>query len=158
MKHELDCQNDPLDANLEKVLPALHEWHQINKHEMSSLKQQVARQDDSLCELHTKLDSGFTEVKEVLNSGKDQMKQELAGSFLQIAKHLVKDTGGTLSASTTLAEIVGPSRMTFEPASDITNTAQDTQASPTSETEVAVEHHLFRMKPKHLTNSSGSSA
>jgi hypothetical protein len=151
MELELSSENDPLDANLEKVLPSLHEWHRINKDAMMHLKQAVTTMGSKMEHIDTKMDSGFGEIKETLMSNKVQLKQELAGSFLEIAKYLVKDAGGEVSDRTTVAEIVDLSRMTLvEPAT--ANAAQDTgEPSPETETDPAEEHRLFRMIPKHLT-------
>lgn len=146
MKLELSSQNDPLDANLEKVLPSLHEWHRINRDEMSNLKQAVATIDVKMSDVHTKIDDSFTEMKGVLISNRQQTKKELAGTFLEVAKYLVKDVGGELSDSTTVADILGPSRMTPEDPVDDTDPVQDTEPSSISET----NNSLFRMKPKHL--------
>jgi hypothetical protein len=150
MTQELASQNDPLDANLEKVLPSLHEWHKINKDEMLRLKQAVSTMDCKVSDIHSKIDSGFGDIKDALMSNKVQLKQELAGSFLEIAKYLVQDAGGQVSDHTTVAEIVNLRRMTIdEPI--FANAAQDTgDTSPIIETDPAEDHQLYRMKPKHL--------
>jgi hypothetical protein len=151
MRHELSSQNDPLDANLEKVLPSLHEWHRINKDEMMRLKQSVSSIDGNLCDIHSRLDSGFSDIKQSLKSTKVQMKQELAGTFLEIAKHLVRDAGGQLSDSTTLRDIVGPSIMTQDEPVGAVDPAQDTlETSRIAEDPADEVHQLFRLKPKHL--------
>jgi hypothetical protein len=150
MAQELACQNDPLDANLEKVLPSLHEWHKINKDEMLRLKQAVSTVDCKVSDIHSKIDSGFGDIKDILMSDKVQLKQELAGSFLEIAKYLLRDTNGQMSDQTTVDEIVKVSRMTLEqPVFE--NAAQDTcETSPILETDPAEDHQLYRMAPKHL--------
>jgi hypothetical protein len=150
MRHELSSQNDPLDANLEKVLPSLHEWHRINKDEMMRLKQSVSSIDGNLCDIHSRLDSGFSDIKQSLKSTKVQMKQELAGTFLEIAKHLVRDAGGQLSDSTTLRDIVGPSIMTQDEPVGAFDPAQDTLETSRIAEDPAEVHQLFRLKPKHL--------
>jgi hypothetical protein len=147
MKQQLSSQDDPLDANLEKVLPTLHEWHRINRDEMSHLKEAVATIDVKMSDVHTKIDDNFSEMKEVLMSQKQVNKRELAGTFLEVAKCLVKDVGCEIDLNgTTLADILGPSTMTMDDPVDNTDPAQDTDASPMSETNVS----LFRMKPKHI--------
>jgi hypothetical protein len=151
MEKELSSQKDPLDANLEKVIPSLHEWHRINTKEVTHLKQAVCEVDEKMSDVHTKIDSGFSQIQETLMSNKAQVKQELAGTFLEIAKHLVKDAGGQLSASTTLLDIVGPCRMILEEPVGASNAAQGTSAASPTTVDGAVEHQLYRMKQKHLT-------
>jgi hypothetical protein len=155
MSQELASQNDPLDANLEKVIPSLHEWHRINKNEMFHLKESVSTIDGKLSEMQQKIDGGLQDVKRVLLSNNERAKQELAASFLQIAKYLIRDASGQSTdspTSPTLARIVGgPSRMTLdELPEDGHPPAQDSEeyneGSPNSETPIAT----FRMKPKHL--------
>jgi hypothetical protein len=114
MKKELLSEEDPLNANLEKNLPSLHEWHGINKHEVSSLKQAASSVEEKMSDIHTKIVVLVTSSNETLKSNKAHMKYELPGTFLEIAKYLVKDASGQVSDSTTLADIVGQSRMPFE--------------------------------------------
>jgi hypothetical protein len=99
------------------------------------------------------IDSGFQQfsqtLHETLKSNKQQTKQELAGTFLEIAKYLVKDGDAQVNGSTTLAEILAPSIMTDEDPAASPNAALDTRASPFPETTVAEEHQLFCLKPKH---------
>jgi hypothetical protein len=150
MAKELSSQNDPLDANLEKVLPSLHEWHRINKDEMARLKQSFSTMDCKMSDICNKVDNGFEQLTATLMSNKKQTKQEMAGTFLEIAKYLVKD-GHQVSDTTTLADIVGPCTMTLDEPVGSPNPAQDTfEASPNAESATG-DYLLFRMKPKHVS-------
>jgi hypothetical protein len=144
MARELTNQQDPLDANMEKVLPSLHQWHRINNEEMSRLKQSLCEKVDDLA---AKFETGFESFNNVLMSNKSDLKQELAHTFLQIAKGFLQD--GAIVNNSTFEDIAARQRITQEPVEDTAGTSNPAQDDDI-EVDPAEAHQMFRMVPKHV--------
>jgi hypothetical protein len=151
MTSELTNQEDPLDANMEKVLPGLHQWHRINNEGLSKLKGTVQDLTSSVSDLGTKFDTSFHHLSETLKSNNAELKEEMAYTFMDVARRLLQSGGGAVDNST-LDELVHRPRITQEPVHDPEESvipAQD-EVTGMNEDDPAIVHQLFRMVPKHL--------
>ena len=73
---ELHDEKDPLDANLEKVLPGVHQWNQINQAEIAKLRDLLV----TTSEQH--VSSKVDELHQTLISTKQDTDQKVVRGFL----------------------------------------------------------------------------
>ena len=59
MRVALETEKSPLDANLEKVIPGLHHWHQENNNVMKEVDKRLVGVADCLTGLEEKVRLGF---------------------------------------------------------------------------------------------------
>ena len=77
MEQALVNESNPLDADVEKVLPGVLQWHRDNSNELMSVRQQVSA-------LQTTIQNGFGEISDTFQ----QDRQELASVLIGIARQL----------------------------------------------------------------------
>lgn len=152
MTKELSDQKDPLDANLEKVLPGVHQWHRINSNQMSKLEESLRRIDG-------KLESGFEQMSETIALSQKESDKHLALSFLNIAQKLLDRNGlsvnvqtGVIGHSPGATSVTGVTEeLLMSPiGGGNSNPASATATTNDKEADPADTHMLFRMVPKHL--------
>jgi hypothetical protein len=150
MTDALSSQEDPLDANMEKVLPSLHQWHRINNQEMSNLRDSVQGLTGTLSDWGTKFDTGFQHLHQALKCNNTELKEEMAFTFIDVARRLLR-SGGTVDPST-LDQLVHRPRISHYPVQDPDEPMIPTQDNPSDidSEDPAEVHQLFRMVPKHL--------
>ena len=81
MKVALDTAQCPLDANLESILPGVH----LRLHANEAATQQVSIKVDGLGEL---VSNGFKNLQDTLLKSQQAQRQQLAGTFFNIASQL----------------------------------------------------------------------
>jgi Transcriptional activator of glycolytic enzymes len=78
MTKALRDENDPLDANLEKVIPGLHQWHSVNHSAVTKLTQSVDN-------LSSNVSHGLQDIFDVLKKERELADQRLAEAFRRLA-------------------------------------------------------------------------
>lgn len=86
MKHALESESSPLDANLESVLPGVHQWHQANESALRQLASGIERMGN---ELGTKMETFVG----TMATGQQESEERLAESFFQIAEGILARRG-----------------------------------------------------------------
>jgi len=84
MRSAIQHESNPMDADLEKVLPGVHRWHQANNQEMQTLSTTVT---DFIQEVRTAVKA----IHEDSSQRNREAGRQLASSFLQVAKSLVSN-------------------------------------------------------------------
>ena len=82
MAHGVANEDNPLDANLEKVLPSLQHWHSANNQAVSNLAQEFEAFREE-CREHLRQSAGQSDEQ------RKQSDRRLAQSFIQIAQALM---------------------------------------------------------------------
>jgi hypothetical protein len=98
MQDALTTEDSPLDANLEKVLPGVHQWHQANESAMHQLKTGVVG-------LGEKLESGLLQLAEFLKDGQADSEERLADTFMEIANGIMARRGLKRSTTSSRGEL-----------------------------------------------------
>jgi hypothetical protein len=88
MKMALENEDNPLDANLEKVIPGLHQWHQANHSELKNVKVSLEQVAEMMRE-------GFDGLEHVHTEKRAESDKHLAGVFLSIAVKLLQSSSGS---------------------------------------------------------------
>ena len=93
MKDALDNEETPLDANLEAVIPGLHQWQSQNNADLQGVGQKVDRVEGKMDSMHTVVTEGFKSMGRVLhesirNSSQDTTTR-IARSFLNVGSQLL---------------------------------------------------------------------
>ena len=78
MATELRNENNPLDANMEKVLPGLHQWHNINGN-------RIERVERALNTLSSNINVTLQTLKEETEAERYRGDQRLAETFRRLA-------------------------------------------------------------------------
>lgn len=158
MKNALENEANPLDANLEAVLPGVHQWHQVNQSGMQALGNKI----DSLS---SNVQQSLVNVAGNMERQQEESDKRLASSFLAIARQLLatspsrsrKNTDEDFNYDLHLAgDIDGAARMSKLPPMPTANSFE----SPTKE---QGQHQTkrntsdgglkFRMKARHASLS-----
>jgi len=95
MKQAIQNESDPVDANLESVLPRVFWWHNAQHSATTTLSSQVVQ-------LSKDLKSGLLEIHQHNAKQREESDRPLAASFIQVASELIK--GGS-SAIVGLGEL-----------------------------------------------------
>ena len=144
MKHALETVDCPLDANLEKVMPGVHQWHQATNDSINSLSRNVS---DLKGELKGELDNLYG----TLVTAKEDTKLDLAKVHMAIALQLMQ--GGVGDVNTVNMQSMSNLLLTSpQPTmrSPETTTTAATTVTPTTQDPADLDiNRLFRMKPKH---------
>ena len=82
MKTALENESNPLDADLEKVLPGIHQWHQANESKLWGVKSRLDEVIDTVKQ-------GFDGMVDVASETRAESDKCLAGVFLSIAAKLL---------------------------------------------------------------------
>jgi hypothetical protein len=86
MKHALINERCPLDANLETVLPGVHQWHRANDSAMSQLK-------TGLEGLGRELAGRLDTLQGTIQTGQEESEDRLAETFMDIARGIMAKRG-----------------------------------------------------------------
>ena len=143
MKHALETERCPLDASLEKVLPGVHQWHQVTNDSITSLSRNV---NDLKSEIKGDMENLFS----TMVTTKEDTKMDLAKVHMSIAMQLMQ--GG-------LGEVNSAISNNSQLSNLLLTSPQPTVPSPTATTITPPEdtgdpadldgNRLFRMKIKH---------
>ena len=124
MSSTLQQSSDPMDANLETVMPGVHQWHQVTNESIKAQSHAIHVLDEKFENLVEWIDEGLTRVVDHLDGHREALDRRLASTFLNIAQDLLYSTGGGKNQRDKLA--------TTSPNS-ISRTINDrTQTSPTA--------------------------
>lgn len=85
MKDSLANKANPLDANLEKVIPGLFDWQKANQQALQALDNKVDRR---LGEIGETLKTGFKDVIGELDVYEECVQEQLANTFERLANGL----------------------------------------------------------------------
>jgi hypothetical protein len=142
METQLNTQECPLDASLEKVLPGVHQWHRINNQEMTMIKR-------SMNELGDRVAQGFMDIQLALQGTKDETMQQLANTLVSASALLLTrpHTGTTGTAFSTTG--VAPRGHSVEGTATDSEQRVSTTVNDVSPIDPAELHGRFRMRPKH---------
>ena len=133
-KMELALQNedDSLDANLEKVLPGIHQWHNANNSAIKKL-------EDGIVTLYRVTKEGFEEAATAAAESRQESNARLAEKFMSIAQNLLEESkGGTPSPR----KIYAPTQ--YQPTQD-----KDQGSNEPSPPLLDTSTLRFTMKRKH---------
>ena len=83
MRFELENAKSPLDANLEAVIPGLHQWQSVNHKELGSVKSAVESLSQRVAE-------GFRDSTQASADSRVASDQKLASAFINIAHQLLR--------------------------------------------------------------------
>jgi Centromere DNA-binding protein complex CBF3 subunit, domain 2/Transcriptional activator of glycolytic enzymes len=144
MRIAIDSEKCPLDANLEYVLPGVHQWHNLNNAAVKVVGSEVEQLKVAVAE-------GFIRVEKVMNNHRAESDKRIAASFLSIARDLLHDASAETVRDNSRdqsreQEVGSPSSSTGPSFSETENNERaQTQASDDS----AEYHRGFRMENKH---------
>ena len=85
MTSELNNEQNPLDANLEKVLPGLHQWHNINAGQLQKV-------ETAINTLSSSINTGLQTLKEQAEAERLHADQRLAEAFRRLADAYVPNS------------------------------------------------------------------
>lgn len=153
--------NDPLDANLESVLPTVHQWHQATNDSIKATNAGLLDLKGEVNELADRIDAGLTKVVNHLDQQREESNRNLASSFVTIAQHLINDSGRRRTSLVPpskdpqdfmATEVTGNASPT-SPISVPENTCSPTTSPPiNSEIECDLEEQRsYRMVKRHLS-------
>jgi len=82
MKVALETESSPLDANLESVLPGLHQWHTANNAALKRLQTDVTS-------LESRVDSRVDGLKDFMEAQQEEHEDKLLIAFSAAARSLL---------------------------------------------------------------------
>ena len=88
MKEALAGEQCPLDANLEKVIPGLHNWHKEHHNAMRKLDKKIS---DGLGTLEQQMKTGFETVVKQVRKESTRTDDRMADMLMEMA---IKLRGG----------------------------------------------------------------
>lgn len=144
MRRALSSEVNPLDASLEKVMPRVHQWHQITNDSIMNFK-------NFMTDVHTDLKVHLEMIHGAILSTREDTKLELARMHMSMARQLLK---GHVAVPATLMEASRESaeclvtQQTNTHDSDATRHEEVANAADNNE-DPAENHKLYRMKLKH---------
>ena len=150
MKHALETEVSPLDANLEKVMPGVHQWHQITNDSINKLSRAVT-------DFQGELKGEVENLHSTILTTKEDTKLDLAKVHMAIALQLMQGGVGDVNAVNINAAnsmlLTSPQPTKTSPDSTIPPPTTATTVSPISTVDPADLdiNRLFRMKPKHTS-------
>ena len=151
MKQALEKEECPLDANLEKVLPGVHQWHQVTNDSVNNLSRNV---NDLKSELKGELENIYSTLLTV----KEDNKMDLARVHMGIAMQLMQGGLGdvnTVSTETVQQMLLTMPQPTMRSPETVTTTitanATENNMPETGDPADLDVNRLYRMKPKHTS-------
>ena len=134
-------EENPLDANLEKVIPGLHHWHTATHSAVTSLSTRI---DD----FQGDVKAHIQELKAAVLEGNKKSNQKLAGEFMRIAHSLLAEERGLND------EPEAPSRFELQMEGDSMDGigdffAQDDPPAALDMPHDHFDHKSFQMANKH---------
>jgi len=85
MGQSLATENNPMDADLERVLPGVHRWHQANQSSINGMCNKV----EGLITVVKESKQDITDLKEELQSQPQESEQRLANAFMTLTRELL---------------------------------------------------------------------
>ena len=82
MHHSLSTESNPIDADLERVLPGVHRWHQANQSALTVINTKVD-------ELVNEFRNGLQQLQEHNTATRVDSDQRIGAAFLRIAQDLL---------------------------------------------------------------------
>ena len=161
MKHALETEDCPLDANLEKVMPGVHQWHQVTNDSINNLNKCVK---DFQGEVKGELEN----LLSIIMIAKEDSKHDLARVCMSIAMQLMQGGPGDSNA-VNMSNLQNMLLTMPQPTGTRSPQASNTTTDPTTVTGAATTtttqedstdpadldcNRLFRMKPKHTSLSA----
>ena len=151
MKQALETEDCPLDANLEKVMPGVHQWHQVTNDSINTLSRNVN-------DLKSELKGDMENLYSTLVTAKEDSKVNLARVHMAIAMQLMNGgLGDVNSVNMNLVDnmlLTMPQPTMTSPTAATTTTptttATTTEQQPEDPAELDI-NRLFRMKAKHTS-------
>ena len=145
MKVALETEKCPLDASLEKVMPGVHQWHQITNDTINSLARNVT-------DLKGELKGEMENLHGTLLTAKEDTRMDLARVHMAIALQLMQ--GGVGDVTNVNMNSLPTNMLLTSPQPTVR--CPYTTTPPTMATEEVPQdpadldaNRLFRMKPKH---------
>ena len=138
----LESEKCPLDASLEKVMPGVHQWHQVTNDSINGLSRNMI---DFKSELKGEMENLFS----TLITTKEDTKMDLAKVHMSIAMQLMQGGVGEVNSASQSNEM---SNLLLTSPQPTMRSPQGTTISPDDTTVDPAEldaNRLFRMKPKH---------
>ena len=89
MKAAIDNSTDPMDANLETVLPGVHQWHQATNQSIKATSNAIYALDEKFDSFTDCLNEGLSRVVHHLDGHRQASDRKLAETFLNIAQDLL---------------------------------------------------------------------
>jgi Transcriptional activator of glycolytic enzymes len=156
MKLALETESSPLDANLESVLPGLHQWHTANNQAIGILDKKV----DTFTEKVINRLEYLVEKANNADNYRENTETRLA-AVLQVGSDILRNGRelpvGVMELLTAASVSGDASRLTDSPIGDVNGSQldhQDTVAVTVEEEDndddVEEQKH-YRMRPKHAT-------
>ena len=97
MKSVIQQSSDPMDANLETVLPGVHQWHSVTNDSIKENSTAINALDEKVDTLADRIDMGLSKVVDHLDNQRAQSERTLAATFINIAQDLlIRSSGGRL--------------------------------------------------------------
>ena len=154
----LQQTTDPMDANLETVMPGVHQWHQVTNESIKAQSHAIHVLDEKFEFLVEWIDEGLTRVVDHLDENREAPDRRLASTFLNIAQDLLYSSGSRQDKSATVSPIsinrksddctqTSPNAMSEE---DEVMTAEQQNLTKTEGTTVD-KQSAYRMVKKHKT-------
>lgn len=144
MKLSLENDNSPLDADLHKVLPGVHERLQANHAAIEAVDRKVTAKLDTI---HDSVTTGLHGLRSVMVQHKEETDElvglSLGRSLVQAGNNLMRS-----SPSNRANESFDSDDFSVKPTPPVINNINNSGGC-SSPTEVAEDHKFFRMILKH---------
>ena len=85
MKEALESEKCPLDANLEKVIPGLHMWHQENHGAIKKLDKKLV---EGIGGLKSQIKDGFKVLETTMEEERARTDDRIGDLFMEMASKL----------------------------------------------------------------------
>ena len=142
--HQEEC---PLDASLEKVMPGVHQWHQVTNDSINNLSKTVK-------DFQGEVKGELEHLHSTLLTAKEDSKLDLAKVHMAIALQLMQ--GGVGDVNSVNMNCISNMLLTM-PQPTVRTSPEATTTSPTTTGDEIADpaeldaNRLFRMKPKHTS-------
>ena len=134
MQQAIQTKSNPMDADLEKVLPGVYQWHNTNQAAMETVG--------------TKIDQLSEEVKNLRDealSHRNESNERLAASLIQTAQQLLQQQSPGGSPTMPIPPL-GRNDREYLVQNDPVVEAEDNDNDPDD-----LEHRNYRLVPRHQT-------
>lgn len=148
----LTTEKNPLDANLEAVLPGLQVWHSENKAGLTQVKADVKEVKGDIAELQHAVSEGFQQLQIQWEHDRSQSDHKLASHFLSIANQLLVSGDKNNKNNNKQISVDLPSPPDTPPARQ-KQYANDNSGDDDESPEANNQHRPFMMVHKHKSLS-----
>ena len=135
-------ESNPMDADLEKVLPGVHRWHQANQISIDGVSTQVQGMVTDVKESKEAVQA----LKQELREQRQESDQRLANTFLSIARELLAGTNkscGRVSEEFFIGGAPEKEDLLLTPEREAPPITDDRPDHP--------DHLAYNMRPRHIT-------